>query len=220
MRTRLLLALLLAGATPAAAQTLQPPRLLKVTLAEDGSLTRTVAAARITGTAPSIDGRLDDAIWATAAVATDFVQTRPRPGEPPSYQTEIRVLYDANAVYVGARMLDPHPDSVVAQLTRRDDMGVSDWIQLGFDSYHDRRTAYVFGLNPRGVKQDGFVFDDTRSDDNWDAVWQGAARVDSLGWTAEFKIPLSQLRFNVGAARDPGRSPWRRSRTAKWPAGG
>ena len=159
MRTRLLLALLLAGATPAAPQTLQRPRLLPEPAGEDGSLARTVAAARISGTAPSIDGRLDDAIWATAPVATDFVQTRPRPGEPPSYQTEIRVLYDANAVYVGARMYDAHPDSIVAQLTRRDQAGIADAIEVAIDSYHDHRTAYLFRLNSRGVMADALVFD-------------------------------------------------------------
>src|SRR5512146_1306200 len=141
MRTRFVLALILAAATPVAGQNEHRPRLPALPHPVDGSVARAVSAARIVGGAPTIDGRLDAPAWATAIVASDFVQTRPRPGEPPSFQTEIRVLYDADAVYIAARMYDPHPDSIVAQLTRRDDMGVSDWIEIAFDSYHDRRTA-------------------------------------------------------------------------------
>ncbi|HEX9107095.1 MAG TPA: DUF5916 domain-containing protein, partial [Longimicrobiales bacterium] len=86
--------------------------------------------------------------------------------------------------------------------------GVSDFLEIAFDSYHDRRTAYVFGLNPRGVKEDVFLYDDVRSDASWDPVWEGAARIDAQGWTAEFRIPLSQLRFNVGGEDGTGKQTW------------
>ena len=213
MRVRLALVILLGAAVPAAPQS----AIGQSATARDGgggvsqsapNAPRSLIAVPVGTTAPVVDGRLDDAGWALAPVATDFIQTRPHPGEPSSFRTEVRVLYDHDAVYVAARMFDPHPDSIVAQLTRRDDRGVSDFLEIAFDSYHDRRTGYVFGLSPRGVKEDVFLFDDTKSDASWDPVWQGAARVDSLGWTAEFRIPLSQLRFNVGRGADGDKQVW------------
>jgi hypothetical protein len=148
-----------------------------------------------------VDGRLDEAAWAGADMATDFVQQTPRPGEPSTERTEVRVLYDAEAVYVGARMLDPHPDSMEAPLARRDAAVTnSEWFNLVLDSFHDRRTAFRFGVNPAGLRRDVYHFDDAASDASWDAVWDVATSVDSAGWTAEFRIPLSQLRFNPPAA--------------------
>ncbi|HEV2149033.1 MAG TPA: DUF5916 domain-containing protein [Longimicrobiaceae bacterium] len=152
-------------------------------------------AERITGAPPILDGRLDDEVWAGAEVSSDLVQREPKEGVPASERTEVRILYDDAAVYVGIRLFDSRPDSVVAQLARRDNQIYSDWVHVGFDSYHDRRTAFVFGVNPRGVKQDLMVFDDRRLDATWDAVWEVGTTIDSLGWTAEFRIPLSQLRF-------------------------
>jgi hypothetical protein len=148
---------------------------------------------------PAVDGRLDEAAWAAADTATGFLQVQPRPGAPASERTVARVLYDAGSLYVGVRMYDSAPDSIVGRLVRRDEFVYSDWVLIGIDSYHDRRTAFAFGLNPRGVKVDFFLFNDTASDPTWDAVWDGAARVDSLGWTAELRIPVSQLRFDAGA---------------------
>ncbi|HEX2201777.1 MAG TPA: DUF5916 domain-containing protein, partial [Longimicrobium sp.] len=147
-----------------------------------------------------IDGRLDEAAWATAPAAGDFVQQLPTSGAAATQRTEARVLVDGDAIYVGMRMYDTAPDSILAQLTRRDAGSTSDGARVFIDSYHDRRTAFVFGLNPRGVKDDFLRFDDGAGvDDGWDAVWDGAARVDSAGWVAEFRIPLSQLRFNPAA---------------------
>lgn len=169
--------------------------------AQDTTVTRVVSAVRVpAGEAPTLDGRLDDAIWATAPAATEFVQRGPDPGKPATQRTEARVLYDNSAIYVGIRMYDTQPDSIAAQLTRRDvSSGYSDWVHVGIDSRHDRRTAFRFAVNPRGVKQDVFHFDDTNEDRSWDAVWDVATATDSLGWTAEFRIPLSQLRFSPGA---------------------
>jgi hypothetical protein len=92
-------------------------------------------------------------------------------------------------------MFDPAPDSIVSLLSRRDVRTNSEQLKLMIDSYHDRRTGYEFILNPAGVKRDFYVYNDNVEDGSWDAVWDGAARVDSLGWVAEFRIPLSQLRF-------------------------
>lgn len=154
---------------------------------------RALAAARLTGTPPTIDGRLDEAIWTHAPVARGFVQWGPHPGAPARWRTEARVAYDERAVYVAMRMYDPRPDSILAPERERDDETGSDWAFVDFDSRHDRRNALAFGLSPRGVQADGAWRDDAHYDGTWDSVWQGAARIDSLGWTAEFRIPLSQL---------------------------
>lgn len=90
---------------------------------------------------------------------------------------------------------DSQPTSITGRLTRRDEDSPSDWIHVFFDSYHDRRTGFRFSVNPAGVKTDCMYFDDTNEDSNWNAVWSVAARRDGDGWTAEFGIPLSQLRF-------------------------
>ena len=160
-------------------------------------------------TAPvTIDGRLDEAIWRTAPAATGFTQRLPRGGAAASQRTEVRIAYDRDAVYVGVRNFDTAPDSVAQQLGRRDaDDIYSDWFSVGFDSYGDRRTAFGFAVNPRGVLRDRYLFNDDEEDGLWDAVWNVAARTDSAGWTAEFRIPLSQLRFDVNGAVGAVR-PW------------
>ena len=152
------------------------------------------------GDAPIVlDGRLDESVWATARPATGFVQNRPTPGAAASQPTEARVLYDGAAVYVGMRMTDSDAAAIRAPLGRRDADLSSDLAYVGFDSYHDRRTAYLFGVNPAGVKLDKLFYNDDNSDDSWDAVWDVATTRDSTGWTAEFRIPLGQLRYSPGA---------------------
>ncbi len=157
-----------------------------------------MTAVRLDSNAIHIDGRLSEPVWRSAPPATDFTQTKPNPGAPATQRTEARVLYSNDAIYIGVRMYDTHPDSIVAQLGRRDDDVYSDWLYVAIDSYNDKRTAFTFALNPRGVKLDLLLHDDTQEDGSWDAVWDGAAAIDSLGWTAEFRIPLSQLRFSNG----------------------
>lgn len=151
-------------------------------------------------TAPVLDGRLDEPVWATAAVATDFTQNYPQGGTPASRRTEARVLFVGDAIYVGMRAFDS-PDSIVAPLMRRDVRGNSDMLDVLFDSFHDRRTAFDFGVNPAGVKVDTYLYDDAQWDVTWDAVWDVAVARDSLGWTAEFRIPLSQLRYAVSPGK-------------------
>jgi hypothetical protein len=155
--------------------------------------------------APVVDGRLDDAVWAAAPVAGDFVQQRPNVGQPASQRTEARVVYDAEALYVAIRAFDTAPDSIAAQLGRRDVTGlVSDYVQVMLDGYHDRRTAFRFAVSPRGVKRDAFHYDDTSEDPSWDGVWEAETSVDSAGWSAEFRIPFSQLRYR----RSAGEQTW------------
>src|SRR4051812_35343316 len=157
---------------------------------------RLMRASRATD-AIRIDGKLNEPAWATAVPSSDFMQSYPNVGAKPTDPTEVRVLYDDDAIYVGVRMFDSRPDSIAAQLARRDASGIySDWLHVMIDSYRDRRTSFRFSVNPRGVQKDVLEFDDRNGEDlNWDAVWEVATSTDSLGWIAEYRIPFSQLRF-------------------------
>ena len=158
---------------------------------------RAASAVRLTGAAPRLDGVLDDAAWAAAQPVSDFIQRAPNPGSPATLRTEARVLYDDAAVYVAFRAFDPHPDSIAAPVGRRDLAGVSsDWVHVMLDSYNDRRTAFRFSVNAAGVQKDAFHSNDTSEDLGWDAVWESAVKTDEQGWSAEYRIPLSQLRFS------------------------
>jgi hypothetical protein len=153
-------------------------------------------AVRVEGAPPVIDGDLSDSAWALAPVATSFVQFDPDEGAPASQPTEVRVLYDDDALYVAFRAWESDPSEIRAQLTRRDVSSSSDQVHVLIDSYHDRRTAFHFAVNPLGVKMDLYRYDDTGEDLSWNAVWDVATRIDEEGWTAEFRIPLSQLRYS------------------------
>jgi Domain of unknown function (DUF5916)/Carbohydrate family 9 binding domain-like len=190
MRSALALAAAVALAAPAAAQSsAQEP-----VAAAAG---RRQAQAARTPQPPVIDGVLNDAAWQQAQPLTGFVQRAPNPGAAATLSTETRILYDDGALYVAMRMHDPSPDSIVAPLGRRDLAGISsDWAHVMIDSYNDKRTAFRFSVNPRGVQKDAFHSNDTNEDLGWDAVWESAARVDSAGWSVEWRIPLSQLRYS------------------------
>ena len=152
-------------------------------------------ATRATGVI-RVDGRLDEATWTAAVPVTAFTQRDPNAGAPSSERTEVRILYDGEAVYVGARLLDAtgRPGS---RLGRRDSqLDGSDWFFVLLDSYHDHLTAFRFGVNPAGVRRDAKVGDD-EDDESWDPVWDAAATIDAAGWSAEMRIPLSQLRFRT-----------------------
>src|SRR5438552_1809463 len=162
----------------------------------DSSEPPTITAVRV-DRAPVVDGRLDDSVWNLAPAATDFRPTDPDEGAPVSEATAVRVLSDGTAVYLGARLFDSTPARIVRRLARRDASTHSDEFRVFLDSYHDRRTAFEFIVNAAGVKEDVLIGDDGDFDDaSWDPVWEAATSVDSLGWTAEIRIPLSQLRFS------------------------
>jgi hypothetical protein len=146
---------------------------------------------------PVVDGRLDDEAWRGAHVLSDFIQKQPVEGAPPTERTEVAITYDAEALYVGARMFSHDPASIQAFVTRRDNGGQSQHIWISFDTYLDGRTAYSFGITASGVRLDWYHPRDSETDIDatFDPVWQGKARVDSAGWTAELRIPFSQLRF-------------------------
>jgi hypothetical protein len=188
MNRSIALALLILAPTLARGQTpaVQP---------RGGARVAPVALAVRTSTPPRIDGRLDDAAWAQAPAIAGFTQRDPDEGEPVSEATEARILYDDQAIYVSARLHDRSP--VTSRLGRRDMApSSSDWFRVSFDSYHDRRTAFRFEVNPAGVRRDAAISGASGDGDlAWDAVWDAASGTDEDGWTAEMRIPFSQLRF-------------------------
>src|SRR5688500_9623978 len=143
----------------------------------------------------SLDGRLDDPAWSQAHPATRFTQRIPREGLPATERTEVRLLYDDDALYVGARLHDAAPDSVVALLARRDRIVTADRFTIYIDAYHDRRSGFDCGVNAAGTLYDGTLYNDDWNSDTWDGVWDARVARDSLGWTAEMRIPYSQIRF-------------------------
>ena len=156
-----------------------------------------VVVGRVSGTI-QLDGILDEPAWAESSPAPPLTQRDPDEGAVPTEHTEIRVLLGTDALYVGARLFDTDPPRIRALLTRRDAASESDRFTVELDSRFDRRTAFVFEVNPRGVRRDGIVQADT-VDYSPDPVWDAAVKLDGAGWTAEMRIPLSQLRFNRGA---------------------
>jgi Domain of unknown function (DUF5916) len=171
--------------------------------------------------APQIDGRDNDVLWNTVAAISEFRQFDPTEDGEPTLRTETKIAYDARNLYVIVRSFDPRPDSILSVLQRRDGLGLSDDIIIGIDSYHDKRTGYFFRLTSAGGMADGYIFNDGEEDWGWNAVWEGASRVDSLGWVAEFRIPLSQLRYVPQAENTFGvlvtRRVARRGERMAWP---
>jgi hypothetical protein len=158
---------------------------------------------------PVIDGKDDDDVWGQAVSIGEFRQFRPVEDADPSLRTEAKVAYDEHNFYVFIRAFDAAPDSIKKLLARRDARVCCDQIKIIIDSYHDRRSGYEFAVNPGGVKRDYAVYDDGNEDDAWDGVWEVGTQVDSLGWTAEFRIPLSQLRYAHAPANTFGFGIWR-----------
>jgi hypothetical protein len=154
-----------------------------------------VAAARRTGPV-QIDGRIDEPAWQAATPVTQFIQLDPNEGQPTTERTEARILVDDDAIYIGMRLFDSDPGAIQAQLARRDDPIDGDIVEVTFDSYHDHLSGFIFRLSPLGARRDAAISANGNQDNSWDAVWDGRATVDSLGWSAEFRIPLSQLRFD------------------------
>src|SRR5688500_9284582 len=148
-----------------------------------------------------IDGRLDEQAWAGAEAYSDFRQLDPNEGQPGSERTELRVLYDDRAIYLGLRMFDSDASGIRSRLARRDEpIFGADLVEIYMDTYLDRLTGFVFRITPAGAVRDaawlapgsgGFG-----QDNSWDAVWESEATIDSAGWTAELRIPFSQLRYN------------------------
>ena len=209
----ILAAVLLTPLAPLAmrAQTVadRDPAALQSTGSTAGSASARHATATRAAKPPVLDGRADDPVWSIAQEITRFRQFDPVEDGEPLFPTLAKVAYDERNLYVFVRAFDPHPDSIISLLSRRDVRTESEQIKIMIDSYHDRRTGYEFAVNPAGVKRDYYMHGDNNEDDSWDAVWDVATTTDSLGWTAEFRIPLSQLRFADKETHTFGFAVWR-----------
>jgi hypothetical protein len=150
----------------------------------------------------NIDGRLDEAAWSQAEPATDFRQQEPNEGEAATEKTEVRVLFDEHNVYLAIRALDSEPSHINArELVRDAGFANDDKVEVILDTYHDKRNAYRFAVNPLGTQQDALITDEGRDVNlSWDAPWISSGRIDQTGWTVEMAIPLTTLRFTEGVS--------------------
>ncbi len=151
---------------------------------------------------PVIDGNLDDEVWKKAPVATNFIQYSPFSGRPASFRTEVRVLYDNEAIYIAAMMYDPSPDSIFTNLGRRDSDNTlnADMFSVEISTFNDAINGETFKISASGVQSDMKITPgSSRSwgggDRSWDAVWESSVNITDEGWIAELKIPFSALRF-------------------------
>ncbi len=145
----------------------------------------------------SIDGKLEESVYKFPAAVNSFTQRQPNESKPASEKTDVWVFYDDDAIYFCAKMYDSHPDSIMALLGRRDNFQNSDFFAAAIDPYHDKQTGYFFVINPLGAIVDGTMYNDSWNDDSWNGIWDYAASINDDGWSAEMKIPFSQLRFNA-----------------------
>lgn len=143
-----------------------------------------------------IDGRIEEDAWVAAPVIAGFVQREPNEGEPAGQDTHAWVLFDHDAIYVAARMFEADASAIRALMVPRDDLGnFFDWFQVGLDTSAEGQIGYRFQVSAAGVQLDMYNYNDIPRVVTWDAVWQSAVSIDSLGWTAEIRIPLSQIRY-------------------------
>jgi len=150
----------------------------------------------VSGTdAPVVDGLLDESAWDAVEWTGDYIENQPDENTPPSYQTKFKIVYDSKNLYIGVRCYDAEPDKIVKRLSRRDGFE-GDWVEFNIDSYHDKRTAFSFTVTAAGVKGDEFVSNNGNNwDGSWNPIWYTKTNIDGEGWTAELRIPLSQLKF-------------------------
>ena len=151
-----------------------------------------------------IDGRLSEETWAAAPIVTDLLQRDPEEGKPATERTEIRVAYDDNALYIGARLFDSQPGRIVRQKSRRDVTSASDHLRVYLDPHHDHKTGVMLTVSAAGSLADAWLSNDFERDASWDGVWDAVVTVDDLGWTVEMRVPFSQLRFPPGAIQTWG----------------
>jgi len=155
-------------------------------------------ATKLNGLRIDFDGQVDESAWAQAHWVGDFLQKEPEQGKVPDEKTEVAVMYDEEFLYIGARMHSDNPDDIGFELNRRDNPGNSEQIIISIDSYNDNRTCYDFGVSAAGVRTDRYHGTDNEYDRDlsFDPVWDARTHINGRGWTAEMRIPFSQLRFN------------------------
>ena len=154
----------------------------------------------------ALDGRLDEASWGLAPLATNFVQNDPREGEPATYDTEVKLLYDDRALYIGVFAKDPEPGEIIVNELRKDfNTGTADGFQVVIDTFKDERNGYQFAINPAGAKWDAQMANEGRENNsNWDGIWDVATRIAEDGWYAEIEIPFKTLKFGPEAMQTWG----------------
>src|SRR5688572_6785388 len=158
--------------------------------------TKSYTTRWVKGTPPLIDGVLNDEAWNQVEWAGgDFRQLAPDKGKPASVVTKFKILYDTKNLYVFIKAFDPEPDKIVKRMSRRDSFE-GDMVEINIDSYYDKRTAFSFTASASGVKGEEYISNNGDNwDPGWDPIWYLRTSVDAEGWNAEFRIPLSQLRF-------------------------
>ena len=191
-----------AGLCPAAIQAQQAPPSINY---ENARLERRLDAVRATGDV-TLDGALDEPAWATAAMAQHFVQNDPREGQPATFDTEVRVLYDDDALYFGVFAKDDEPSRLIVNDLKKDyNTDGSDGFRIILDTFHDERNGYQFATNPAGAKWDAQMSNEGRETNaNWDGIWDVATRVTETGWVAEIRIPFRTLKFDSAEAQTWG----------------
>lgn len=170
--------------------------------------------------APVIDGILSEKIWDEGEWTDDFTQFEPFNGRKSSQRTEFKILFDENNLFIAVKSFDSSPDSIVKRLTRRDHED-GDMVAIIFDSFHDLRTGFFFGVSAGGVKFDQMMTNDGQNEDmSWDPNWWVETSINSEGWIAEMKIPFSQLRFEKNSEDVWGlevlRTIYRKAETCIW----
>ncbi len=144
---------------------------------------------------PVIDGRFEEACWEQVKWASGFTQRIPYEKEAPTQETAFKILYDSKFLYVAFRCFDDEPEKIVRRMSRRDGFE-GDWVEINIDSYNDKRSAFSYTASASGVKGDEFISNNGSDwDSDWNPIWFLKTQIDSLGWTAELKIPLSQIRY-------------------------
>ena len=163
--------------------------------ATDKAAKKSYTTTRVNGAVPRIDGNPTDPVWDQVEWGGEFMQRTPNEGEAPSEPTAFKILYDDKNLYILIRAFDSQPEKIVKRMSRRDGFD-GDFVEINIDSYYDQRTAFSFTATAAGVKGDEYVSNNGDNwDSSWDPIWYLRTSVDDEGWIAEFRIPLSQLRF-------------------------
>ena len=153
----------------------------------------------------AVDGKLDEAAWQNAQPITDFKQYDPHEGQPGTERTEVRFLFDDDALYIGAMMYDKlGATGVTSTVVRRDNNFNSDFFEFVIDSYHDHLSRAFFFINPAGSRQDQLGIGTSCCDGGWDPVYDVGTRITNEGWVAEVRIPFNQLRFSSNPSQTWG----------------
>jgi hypothetical protein len=202
---RVLTVFLLLAPVPAAAQGPADGHGTGAINYDTARLERRLTATRADGPI-RLDGRLDEASWAAAPLADGFVQNDPREGQPATFDTEVRLLYDDRALYIGVFAKDPDPDQIIVNELRKDfNTGSADGFQVVIDTFKDERNGYQFAINPGGAKWDAQMSNEGRENNsNWDGIWDVATRIGDDGWYAEIEIPFKTLKFGPEAMQTWG----------------